>query len=194
MKLILLTILIFSNTAITLSQEETNIPKKDDAKTKEMEKKKYYSKEEFRNAVHIELEKKLEKLVDGKLLELSRELLKKEDELSQKELELERRAEQVKLNGQELNKKIREFKSQQTKFIGCLENQEKLANKRVGHMVEIIAGMKPQNAADILSVQDPGLSVQILSKLDAAKVSKIFNVMKKEISARLQKQYMNMKK
>jgi flagellar motility protein MotE (MotC chaperone) len=61
-------------------------------------------------------------------------------------------------------------------------------------MVEVISGMKPQSAADVLAVQDPDLSVRILGQLEAQKASKIFNLMDKEVSARLQKQFLQMKK
>ena len=61
-------------------------------------------------------------------------------------------------------------------------------------MVEVISGMKPQNAADVLAIQDPELSVRILSLLESQKTSKIFNLMDKEVSARLQKQFLQMKK
>ena len=61
-------------------------------------------------------------------------------------------------------------------------------------MVDVVSGMKPQTAADLLSQQDPSLAVKIMGELDAVKVAKIFNLMKKEISAKLQKQYMTLKK
>ena len=57
-----------------------------------------------------------------------------------------------------------------------------------------MSGMKPANAAELLSVQDSTISVQIISKLDPERVSKIFNLMDKAVSARLQKSYINMKK
>ena len=50
------------------------------------------------------------------------------------------------------------------------------------------------SAADILAIQDPDLSVRILAELDSTKMSKIFNLMDKEVSARLQKQFLQMKK
>ena len=68
-----------------------------------------------------------------------------------------------------------------------------MANKDI-RVVEVISGMRPQNAADLLSVQESDLAVKILGQLDPAKVSKIFNLMDKEISAKLQKQFMTMKK
>ena len=62
----------------------------------------------------------------------------------------------------------------------------------IDHLVQVVSGMKPQTAADMLAVQDSTLTVEIISKLDPTKVSKIFNLMDKEISARLQKEYLNM--
>ena len=54
--------------------------------------------------------------------------------------------------------------------------------------------LRPQKAAEILSVQDSSIAVQILQKIDPKKASKIFNFMDKDISAKLQKQYLLMKK
>ena len=58
----------------------------------------------------------------------------------------------------------------------------------------MLSGMKPDAAAQVLSVQDPLIAVKMISKLDSAKVSKIFNKMDKEVSARLQKQFLTMQK
>ena len=91
--------------------------------------------------------------------------------------------------------KIKLFRDEQDKVIGCVRDNEKDASKkRIDHIVKVISGMKPANAAEVLTVQDSGISVQIISKLNPEKVSKIFNLMDKEISARLQKSYINMKK
>ena len=87
-----------------------------------------------------------------------------------------------------------EFQASQKKFLGCVDEKDAKANKRVSQMVEVISGMKPQSAADMLAIQEPDLSVQILAELDSTKVSKIFNLMPKEVSARLQKQFLEMKK
>ena len=61
-------------------------------------------------------------------------------------------------------------------------------------MVEVISNMRPQAAAQLLSVQENDIALKILGALDSVKVSKIFNLMTKEISSRLQKQYINMKR
>ena len=58
----------------------------------------------------------------------------------------------------------------------------------------MIANMKPVKAADVLSVQDSLISVKILEQIDPKRASRIFNLMDKEVSARLQKQYLNMQK
>jgi len=58
----------------------------------------------------------------------------------------------------------------------------------------MISNMKPDKAASVLSVQDSEIAVQILQMIDPKKASKIFNFMDKEVSAKLQKQYLQMKK
>ena len=69
----------------------------------------------------------------------------------------------------------------------------KKQKERMSRLVKVIGGMSPKKAAEQLSIQESELAVQILGALDPAKTSKIFNLMKKEISSGLQKQYMLMK-
>ena len=107
---------------------------------------------------------------------------------------LDRREEQVTINEKSLNDRIKDFKKQQNKILGCIDKNNKKKADRIGHMVEVISGMRAANAAEILSIQDDEISVSILESLPAQKISKIFNLMDKEVSARLQKQFMSMKK
>ena len=153
-----------------------------------------YSEEEFKKAVLVEVEKTMKRAGSGNLIEFSKELMDKEEQLKVKELEIQKGQDQLKLNQADFQKKVLEFQDSQKKFLGCVDAQNEKAEKRVGQMVEVISGMKPQNAADVLSVQDPDLSVRILAQLDTSKASKIFNLMDKEVSARLQKQFLLMKK
>lgn len=156
--------------------------------------KKTYTEEEFKKAISDEIEKTMKKIGSGHLVDFSKELLQKEEVIKIKELNLQKENEQLKLNIIDFQKKIVEFQESQKKFLGCVDSQNEKVEKRVSQVVEVISGMKPQNAADVLSVQDPDLSVRILGQLDAQKASKIFNLMDKEISARLQKQFLQMKK
>jgi flagellar motility protein MotE (MotC chaperone) len=156
--------------------------------------KKTYTEEEVQKKVVEETERLMKKIGNGHLIDFSNELLKKEEALKVKELDIQKENEQLKLNKIDFQKKIVEFQDSQKKFLGCIDSQNEKVDKRVAQIVEVISGMKPQNAADVLSVQDPDLSVRILGQLDAQKASKIFNLMDKEISARLQKQFLQMKK
>jgi flagellar motility protein MotE (MotC chaperone) len=156
--------------------------------------KRTYTEEEFKKAVMIEAEKIMKKAGSGHLVDFSKELLDKEDAIKIKELNIQKEQEQLKLNINGFQKKVVEFQESQKKFLGCIDSQNDMASKRITQMVEVIAGMKPQSAADVLSVQDPDLSVRILGQLEAQKASKIFNLMDKEVSARLQKQFLQMKK
>ena len=176
--------------------EKTTVTKgnKSESKDAEETKKRLYSEEEFKKAVMLEAEKIMKKTGSSHLVDFSKELLEKEEAIKIKELNIQKEREQLKLNISDFQKKIVEFQDAQKKFLGCIDSQNDKAEKRVSQMVDVIAGMKPQNAADVLSVQDSELSVRILGQLDAQKTSKIFNLMDKEVSARLQKQFLQMKK
>src|SRR5690606_21311041 len=123
---------------------------------------------------------------------LSKELMQKEDQLRIRELELQKKNEQLEINEKEFQTRLGELQTRQDKILGCIDDHNEQENQRIIHMVKVIEGMKAKNAAEVLSVQDIGISVKILGMLKAEKVSKIFNLMDKEISARLQKHYLTM--
>lgn len=167
--------------------------KKEEVKVKELPKR-LYTEDEFQKAVVKEVEGHLLKLGKGKIVSFSKELLNKEQELKIKELEIQKEREKLKLNVAQFQKKIKEFQERQNKIISCIDKRKSDENNRMNHMVQSLSGMKPVIAAQVLSVQDPDISVKILGLLSPEKVSKIFNAMDKEVSARLQKQYLTMKK
>lgn len=156
--------------------------------------KREYTEEEFKVAVMEEATKLMKKAGSANLVDFSKELLEKEEGIKNKELTVKKEQEELEMSKADFKKKLVEFQDSQKKFLGCVDEKSAKADKRVSQMVDVISGMKPQNAADVLTVQDPDLSVRILSELDSAKASKIFNLMDKEVSARLQKQFLQMKK
>lgn len=166
----------------------------DDKKETAKPEKRLYTEEEFQQEVLKEVERYLEKAGNRKLVDFSKELVKKDQSLSLKEIEIQKMEQELSHNRESFKKKVIEFQKRQERFIGCINGKQGEKNKRITHMVDVISGMRPANAADVLSVQDADISVMILEKLDPTKISKIFNSMDKEISARLQKQFMNMKK
>jgi flagellar motility protein MotE (MotC chaperone) len=178
---------------LTILGQEKSADKQEKTAEKFDDKKKY-SREEFNKLVDVGITKNLKRVGEGKIVEFSRMLIKKEEKLQFRELDLEKKVEEHKENTKELEKKIKEFNQRQEGFLACLEKEDKKNQGRLSHMVDVISGMRPQEAASILSVQEAGISVKILGALPSEKVSKIFNLMDKEISARLQKQYMTMKK
>jgi flagellar motility protein MotE (MotC chaperone) len=184
-KILILFILIISMPLI--AEEEKQKEVKDPREKK-------FDYDDFQEAVGKRVEKQLKRLGRGKIINFSKELMKKEELLQLRAIELEKLAEQLKMNSSDFKNKVKNFRGNQTKFLACLDDSDNQKEKRVTHMVDIVSGMKPQSAAEVLSVQDSEISIKILGMLPPEKVSKIFNLMKKEISARLQKQYMTMKK
>ena len=156
--------------------------------------KREYTEEEFKTAVLEEASKLMKKAGSANLVDFSKELLEKEEALKGKELTIKKQQEELDMSRADFKKKLVEFQDSQKKFLGCVDEKNEKADKRVSQMVDVISGMKPQSAADVLAVQDPDLSVRILGELESSKASKIFNLMDKEVSARLQKQFLQMKK
>ena len=126
---------------------------------------------------------------------LTKESPKSRTEIIEEEKELFEK-EKIRFQEEEKSfaKKVQEFHEKQKKILGCLEKNAQEQSSRVEKIVAIISHMRPQKASEVLQVQDEDIAVTVLSKLEDKKASKIFNVMEKEKSARLQKLYMNMKK
>ena len=147
---------------------------------------------EINRVVEERLNSILKKISTKKMTEFSLSLLEKEKELERERKDLELKKIELSKLEKEVLKKVEEISKRQSKIIGCLDKNQRKRESRVDHLVQVVSGMKPQTAADMLAVQDSTLTVEIISRLDPTKVSKIFNLMDKEISARLQKEYLNM--
>ena len=156
--------------------------------------KRVYSDEEFIKKVNEEVKKKVDVIKNKSVSELTKELLDKEEKLRLRELDLEKQQDSLKVSDGDIAKRYAELSEKQKSFIGCVEKNNEESKSRIGQLVDMVSNMKPEKAASVLSVQDTDIAVQILQMIDAKKASKIFNFMDKDISAKLQKQYLLMKK
>ena len=154
---------------------------------------KSYSEEEFEQAVMKEVERKLKRVQVSNLSSFSYDLLKRELELNKEERLLNEKKQQLKVSEKDFIGKVKSFENKQQKFLGCLNKNEQRQRERMSRLVKVIEEMSPKRAAELLAIQESDLAVQILASLETSKTAKIFNFMKKEISARLQKQYVLMK-
>ena len=155
---------------------------------------KLYTQEDFDKKLSEAVNKQVDLIKKKSVSQLSKELLAKDRELEAKAEQLKIREEQIKKSEVSLLKKIEELESHEKKLIGCIDGHREGESMRVQQLVKVISNMKPQKAADLLSVQESDISIKIIEKIDPTKASKIFNLMNKEVSARLQKQYLNMQK
>ncbi len=155
---------------------------------------KTYTEEEFIKQLNEEVKKRVDSIKNQSVSELTRELLDKEEKLKLRELELQKLQDSLKVSETDIAKRYSDLSQKQKNFIGCVEKNEDEGKARIGQLVEMVSNMKPQKAAEVLSVQDSEIAVKILQMIDAKKASKIFNFMDKEVSAKLQKQYLLMKK
>lgn len=155
---------------------------------------KTYTEEDFIKKVNEEVKKKVDSIKNKSVSDLTKELLDKEEQLKLRELEIQKQQDSLKVAEDDLGKKYAELSAKQKDFIGCVDKIEEESKGRIGQLVDMISNMKPQKAAEVLSVQESDIAVRILQTIDSKKASKIFNFMDKDVSAKLQKQYLLMKK
>jgi flagellar motility protein MotE (MotC chaperone) len=155
---------------------------------------KIYTEKDFVKKVNDEVKKKVDTIKNKSVSDYTKELLDKEEKLRLREIELQKEQDSLKVSEAELGKKYSDFEARQRQFIGCVKTNEEDSKARVGQLVETISNMKPQKAAELLSVQDSEIAVRILQMINPKTASKIFNFMDKDVSAKLQKQYLEMKK
>lgn len=162
-------------------------------KSSEAKSSKVYTEAEFKKELAKQLDTQVERIKKSSVASLTKELLEKERALQERERQLELRAEQVKMGEESLASRILELEGRQKKILGCIDENQRKEAMRVKQLVSVISGMKPAKAAELLSVQDSGISVKIIEMIEPKRASRIFNLMDKEVSARLQKQYLNMR-
>ncbi|MFA5584504.1 MAG: hypothetical protein WDA09_09850 [Bacteriovoracaceae bacterium] len=155
---------------------------------------KIYTEKDFIKKVTEEVSAQVDKIKKVSVTDLTKELVKKNEEISLKELELKKREDALLAAEKELASKYIEVDKKQKQIIGCIDKNNEDEKLRITQVVDMISNMRPQKAAEVLSVQDSIIAVQILQQIDAKKASKIFNFMDKDVSAKLQKQYLQMKK
>ncbi len=156
--------------------------------------KKTYTEEEFNKKLHEEVLKKVDSIKNKSVSELTKEILDKEEKLNMREVELQKQKDALRVSEGDIGKRYADLAAKQKAFIGCVEKNQEDSKTRITQLVEMVSNMKPDKAADVLSVQEADIAVQILQMIDAKKASKIFNFMTKDVSAKLQKQYLEMKK
>ncbi len=155
---------------------------------------KTYSEADFVKKVNEEVKKKVDTIKNKSVSDLTKELLDKEEKLKLRELELQKQSDALRVSESEIEKRYKELNEKQKSFIGCVEKNEDESKARIGSLVDMVSNMKPQKAAEVLSVQDSEIAVKILQMIDAKKASKRFKFMDKDVSAKLQRQYRLMKK
>lgn len=154
---------------------------------------KKYTEKEFKEKLEKAVDEQVDRLKKSSVGKLTKELLEKERALKEREERLARREEQVKLGEESLAERILEVEGRQKKILGCIDENERREAMRIKQLVSVISNMKPLKAAELLSVQDSSISVKIIELIEPERASRIFNLMDKEVSARLQKQYLNMR-
>ena len=109
--------------------------------------------------------------------------------LDLREARLNERSHDLELQEKLLKEKLKKMEDLSHKMAERLDVFKKDHEGRIGKLVTVVEGMKPDAAARYVEALDPDLAVEILARIKEAKASKILNLVDKKMGARLTELY-----
>lgn len=121
--------------------------------------------------------------------EALREFNEQRKRLEEKERLLEERERALAIQEKIIIDKLSRIEKLNKAMGSRLDGYKKESEAKIDKLVKIIEGMKPVEAAKFLENIDPGLAVNILSKIEVQRASKVLNMIDKRVSARLTEKF-----
>lgn len=109
--------------------------------------------------------------------------------LDTREKQLDERARDLELQEKLLKEKLKKMEELNKRMADRLDVFKKDHEGRIGKLVTVVEGMKPEAAARYVEQLDPDLAVEILARMKELKASKLLNLVDKNKSARLTELY-----
>ena len=117
------------------------------------------------------------------------ELEERKAALDLREKQLAERAHDLEIQEKLLREKLKKMEELNRKMAERLDVFMKDHEARVGKLVNVVEGMKPDAAARYVEQLDPDLAVEILARIKEQRASKILNLVDKKLGARLTELY-----
>lgn len=109
--------------------------------------------------------------------------------LDTREKQLNERAHDLEIQEKLLKEKLQKMEELNRKMAERLDGFKKDHEGRIGKLVTVVEGMKPDAAARYVEALDPELAVEILARIKEVKASKILNLVDKKMGAKLTELY-----
>lgn len=104
-------------------------------------------------------------------------LNERKQELDHKESELAKLEEELQQQKAELELKIQQLEKMRSEISGVLKDKVATDQVKVDKLVQVYAGMKPQQAARVIETINEDLAVEVLDKMKKKSASEILNMM-----------------
>lgn len=104
-------------------------------------------------------------------------LNERKQELDFKEAELAKLEEELQQQKSELEVKIQQLEKMRSEISGVLKDKVATDQVKVDKLVQVYAGMKPQQAARVIETINEDLAVEVLDKMKKKSASEILNMM-----------------
>ena len=105
--------------------------------------------------------------------------------LKAKEKKLAQKEESLKQLEKELNARLKSLQAVEARIKKMLEEADVLKDKKIRHLVNMYASMKPEQAAKVIENMDEELSVKILSGMKGRKAGKILSFVEPKKAAKI---------
>jgi flagellar motility protein MotE (MotC chaperone) len=122
-------------------------------------------------------------------VEAIQDLETRKQALDERELALSERSKALDLQEKLLKEKLQRMDQLKAKITERLDGFKKEHEEKIGKLVAMVEGMRPQAAAEYLESLDPELAVEVIERIQVAKVSKIMNLLDKKKGAKLSELY-----
>lgn len=118
--------------------------------------------------------------VDDVKIEMFADLSKRRDELDKREAVIVTKEALLKATEQELDRKYQELDRLRGEIKTLLGQQEEQESSRIGSLVKVYEGMKPQDAARIFDTLDLDILLAVMSRMSERKLSPVLAEMNSE--------------
>lgn len=118
--------------------------------------------------------------VEDVKIEMFNDLAKRRDDLDKREAAIVTKEALLKAAEQEIDRKYQELDNLRTELKTLLGQQQEQESARIGSLVKVYEGMKPQDAARIFDTLDMDVLISVVSKMSERKLSPILAGMNPE--------------
>jgi flagellar motility protein MotE (MotC chaperone) len=107
------------------------------------------------------------------------------DSLARRQEDLSRKEQELRVLQGELGKKLEQMRMLENRLAGMMKDAEGAQDAKYRHLVDVLANMKPKQAASVLETLDAKIAVKVLAGMKGRQAGEILTFVRPETAAKL---------